>query len=784
MKKLLLLLTLLVFISLEVNAQIIPSVACDDNNDGIAQFDLNSRTPDILEVLNGLDPAIHNVTFYETLTDSQTNVNPIVNASAYMGTNQQVIYARIENTQTNAISYYEFYLIVSPQPNAGQDGTITVCDFGITVNLFGVITNEQLGGVWVRVSGAGGTFNSVLGTFTPTNGTTTSTFHYTLNGSLPCTNDSSLATVNVIPAAFCFQPGCGGFFIDSGGPSSNYSNNANQTVTICPDAADEVVTVTFTSFDVESGNDALYVYDGVDATFSQIPSSNEGTANLPSGGFWGTTNPGPFTANNASGCLTFNFRSNESITGSGWIADVSCSSFTDKIRLIAFVDLNNNGSYDAEEYSFAEGSFVYQINDDGNNLYGISYNGTYTISDQTNSNSYDFSYEIKPELTPYLSNNSTYNNIIITSGSGTQTLYFPISVINTYSDVSVTILPINAPRPGFNYTNTILLKNSGFNTLSGTVTFTKDPNVSITSVSQSGVTTNPDGFSYNYSNLLPNELRVIDVTMNVPTIPTVNIGDVLTNTVAVTSNATDINSTNDSFSISQIVIGAYDPNDKMESHGEQILHSTFTSADYLYYTIRFENTGTASAINVNIEDVLDEKLDENSLSMISASHNYNLNRNGTNLKWTFEDILLPPSIPDTNIGKGYVTFRVKPKPGYAIGDVIENTASIYFDFNPAIITNTFSTEFVAPLELSDFSYNTVFIAPNPAKTSFEIQLKNTDETLAFVTINDFVGKTIKTLQSDSETLTTIDTSDLSQGIYLIEITTKNNHKLLKKLIIE
>lgn len=600
-----------------------------------------------------------------------------------------------------------------------------------------------------------------------------------------CTlDDVSLWSIGTTVSTPTLSPACGGIFTDNGGTPLNYTNNTNQTVTICPDLPGEVVTVTFTSFDVESGNDALYVYDGVDATFSQIASSNEGTANLPSGGFWGTTNPGPFTANNEIGCLTFNFRSNESITGSGWIANISCSSISDKIRLIAFVDLNNNGSYDADEYSFAEGSFVYQINDNGSNQYGISYNGTYTIFDQTNSNSYDFSYEIKPELIPYLSNNSTYNNIIINQGSGTQTLYFPISVINTYNDVSVTILPINNPRPGFNYANTILLRNSGFNTLSGTVTYTKDPNVSITSVSQSGITTNSEGFSYNYSNLLPNETRVIDVMMNVPTIPTVNIGDVLTNTVAVTSNANDINSTNDAFSISQIVIGAYDPNDKMESHGEQILYSTFTSQDYLYYTIRFENTGTASAINVNIEDVLDEKLDETTLSMISASHNYNLNRNGTNLKWTFDDILLPPSIAETNIGKGYITFKVKPKPGYAIGDVIENTASIYFDFNPAIITNTFSTEFVAALELSDFRYNTVYVSPNPATTSFEIQLKNTDEALALVTINDLVGKTIKILQSDSETQITIDVSDLSQGIYLIEITTKNNHKLLKKLIIE
>ncbi|HLP65319.1 DUF7619 domain-containing protein [Flavobacterium sp.] len=596
-------------------------------------------------------------------------------------------------------------------------------------------------------------------------------------------DDVSLWSVGTLVNTPILSPICGGVFSDNGGLTSNYSNNTDQTITICPNVPSEVVTVTFTSFDVESGNDALYVYDGFDATFSQIPSSNEGTTNLPSGGFWGTTNPGPFTATNFSGCLTFRFRSNDSITSSGWIASVSCGPISD-ITLTAFIDANNNGTFDNNEATFNGGSFVYDINDSGTYNYVTSSTGSYRIIDTTFSNSYDFSYSISPELTSYISNTTTYNNIIITPTSGNQILYFPISVTNPFNDVSIALIPSTQPRPGFTYTNTIVYKNIGVDTSSGLVTFVKDPAVFITDVSQIGTTTTAEGFTYNYTNLAPNETRYIVVTMNVPIIPTVNINDVLINSATITTNTNDIFLTNNNFSNTQIVVGAYDPNDKMESHGEQILHSTFTSADYLYYTIRFENTGTASAINVSIEDVLDGNLDENTLSMISASHNYSLKRNGANLKWTFEDILLPPSIPDTTVGKGYVTFRVKPKSGYAIGDIIENTASIYFDFNPAIITNTFSTEFVAALDRYDFNYNTVFIAPNPAKTSFEIQLKNTDEVVALVTINDLVGKTIKTFQSESESEIIIDVSDLSKGIYLIEISTKNNQKLSKKLIIE
>ena len=77
-----------------------------------------------------------------------------------------------------------------------------------------------------------------------------------------------------------------------------------------------------------------------------------------------------------------------------------------------------------------------------------------------------------------------------------------------------------------------------------------------------------------------------------------------------------------------MIINAYDPNDKTEAHGPEILHSSFTSNDYLYYTIRFENTGNASAINVRVNDVLNSMLDENTIRVESTSHPYILDRVG------------------------------------------------------------------------------------------------------------------------------------------------------------
>jgi len=55
------------------------------------------------------------------------------------------------------------------------------------------------------------------------------------------------------------------------------------------------------------------------------------------------------------------------------------------------------------------------------------------------------------------------------------------------------------------------------------------------------------------------------------------------------------------------VIGAFDPNDINVLEGSEILYEE--ADNYLHYVIRFQNTGNAEAINVRVENLLDERLD-------------------------------------------------------------------------------------------------------------------------------------------------------------------------------
>jgi hypothetical protein len=114
------------------------------------------------------------------------------------------------------------------------------------------------------------------------------------------------------PAGTVSYTACGGSYYDPGGPSANYGNSQNSTVTFCPSVVGQYVQVTFSSFNLESCCDFLTVYNG------------NSTAAPVIGTFTGTTPPCNLVSSAVNGCLTFVFTSDGSVTYSGWTATVSC----------------------------------------------------------------------------------------------------------------------------------------------------------------------------------------------------------------------------------------------------------------------------------------------------------------------------------------------------------------------------------------------------------------------------------------------------------------------------
>ncbi len=105
---------------------------------------------------------------------------------------------------------------------------------------------------------------------------------------------------------------CGGIFLDPGGVD-DYGRNLDVVHTLCPEAGTDYVTVDFTSFDLESGDDFLYVYDGNSTGASLIGQyDNDNVPTYISGSVAG------------GGCLTFRLTSDNNGNNSGFEANINC----------------------------------------------------------------------------------------------------------------------------------------------------------------------------------------------------------------------------------------------------------------------------------------------------------------------------------------------------------------------------------------------------------------------------------------------------------------------------
>lgn len=141
------------------------------------------------------------------------------------------------------------------------------------------------------------------------------------------------------PFAFSTLPDyCGADnFTDNGGVTDTYQfNNDDITTVICPEVPGDVVQVEFLSFEVEGAGaddcyDWLYIYDGQDDSGTPITPLSLGLGASEDGFCYETAGDGTadltgqiIVADNASGCLTFNFTSDGSGLYDGWEAVVSC----------------------------------------------------------------------------------------------------------------------------------------------------------------------------------------------------------------------------------------------------------------------------------------------------------------------------------------------------------------------------------------------------------------------------------------------------------------------------
>ena len=358
-------------------------------------------------------------------------------------------------------------------------------------------------------------------------------------------------------------------------------------------------------------------------------------------------------------------------------------------------------------------------------------------------------------------------------------IYFCLESPEPIDDVSVYMV-LQQPRPGFPMYGYMVVQNLGNTTANGTISLEFDDSLvsfvnSVPALTQSGNT-----LSVNYSALAGSQYLVYYLEFLVEQPPTVNLGDEITFTANVTTDGDDIDLSNNEDVLTLVAVNSYDPNDIACREGDYITEEQ--AEGYLNYYIRFQNTGNADAINVRIEDILDDKLDWETLQPLSASHDYRVEVENNTVQFIFDDINLPGEEVNEPESHGYIAYRIKPKAGAEIGDIFEATASIYFDFNEAIVTNTATTEIQSIMGLGENVLNQFALYPNPAKNIVNIAFGDSVANNVSISVSDISGK-IVLAKTISNSANSFDVSALTSGMYFVTLTS-DGKKQTKKLIIE
>lgn len=366
---------------------------------------------------------------------------------------------------------------------------------------------------------------------------------------------------------------------------------------------------------------------------------------------------------------------------------------------------------------------------------------------------------------------------------------FGIYIDSLYHDIGVDLYCGGfSPNPGFWSNVFVEYTNYGFVGDSIVLTFHYDSlliydNTSWWSFQPDLIDTVNHVLKYFLSSL-PGDNDDLDLNFYVP-IGT-PLGTPINNYVTISSliNGPDDDSSNNTSVCQSVVVGSFDPNEKIVNPaGVGPLHAVPpTETTDLTYTVNFQNTGTAPAVNVVVVDTLDnDAFVISSLHMINTTHPANIELvEGRILRVHFENIMLADSFNNEPESHGSFTFKIHLQNNLPLGTVIANRAAIYFDFNSPVITNdAFVTlaniETSAPIVLS----NNFSFYPNPVHDQFFVSLNEKKKCSGKIEVTNTLGQIVFDENFIEKSSLVIDVEKFPAGIYFLTVTSAAQRNTIK-----
>jgi hypothetical protein len=372
--------------------------------------------------------------------------------------------------------------------------------------------------------------------------------------------------------------------------------------------------------------------------------------------------------------------------------EVLCDPSVSHISGEIFFDTNCDGVYDPGEFTISPS--YGQLDTSGEIMYNVDQflvltepSSTVTIS---TANMPEYYAAIDPiEIT--------------TAGLGDLNpyLYIPVCAAFDFSDLQISVLQFGNLSPGFPSYWKVLVTNQGTTTVDFIPSYTINTTEFVASINPYNGSLNDYTITWEAASISPGETLEFDFRIVLTPTATI-LGEIFSATAGViVADGIDDNLSNNISQFEQEIIGAYDPNDKVVNTPQINIETIDASQPLdLTYRVRFQNTGTAPAVNVRVEDILEEDLDPSTFELLESSHVVYYQVQGNQLTFFFNNIMLPDSTSDPEGSIGTFFFRIKSNGNHTLESIIENQVSIFFDFNEPIITNVASTIFYECPEVS------------------------------------------------------------------------------------
>jgi hypothetical protein len=458
------------------------------------------------------------------------------------------------------------------------------------------------------------------------------------------------------------------------------------------------------------------------------------------------------------------------------------------ITFQCFIDRNNNGSRDGADTTFDD-ALIQTEHQQQTQEYPMDYFGELSIN--TDTGNYISKLVSYYQRIKYYAVFPPAHNHTFTSYGNRDTVTFRLVPRPDIQDLQITITPVNNARPGFNADYNIQARNIGTKTTYDIlIKFLMDGRQQFSATDLDGYTKNNDTLAWSLDSLAPLEVFSFTISCLNVVPPGLDAGDTLDLLAFIFPMELDSFKADNIFLLRQPVVNSADPNDKLEAHGSGITTTQLAGREFLYYTIRFQNTGNDWAYQVIVKDTLSEQLDWSTFEMLNASDIYILEvKDKRFVTWYMYGIYLPDSTLDEPGSHGFISFRIKPKAGLTNSDVITNRASILFDFNEAIVTNTATTRILEEriTLVKNKEIKSIKLYPSPTHDRFMMEFELKQKQNITLSVLNVSGQLIYcrpvSLESGKHSIP-VDISGFSNGIYFIQLNTDSQNiysgKVLKQ----